>query len=796
MTRTLDRYVIREILPPFALTLLIFTFLLVLPPVMDHLENLLAKGVDWATAARILWTLVPQALGLTIPMSLLVGILIGLGRLSADREAVALLACGVSPYRLLRPVGVLAAAATAATLYVMVVAIPDANQTFRDITFDIIGKRVATEVRPRVFYEDFPGWVLYPRDEAPPGEPGWRQLMVADTSSKPGTTSIYFAERGRLVLERSTRTVDLVLENGTRFSTTKPGETETYRFPGSMTLALNPDSVFPQVGTPMQRGPNEKRIPELLEGAAEKVKNGMSPHPEIIALQQKFSIPVACLVFAVIGLALGLSVAREGKMAGFVVGIAVIFAYYIVLFLAESHTKGFYAAPEAIAGGRFLNAHLSRWWPNIILGIFGVAALIWRARYTEARLPVRLPVQIARVPLRWRPTAAADTASRAGGPPRAAARPKNVRVVIRIPRFRLPAPGLLDRYISRAYTRIAGLSFLALLGLFYISTFIDRSDKIFKGQAAASTVGSLLIYSTPQFVYYIIPIATLLSVLITFGMLSRSSELTVMKACGISLYRTAASVVLLSLGFSVVIFQLEQHVLARANRRAEIIDAKIKGRQPRVFQSTNRRWVAGRSGDIYHYRLFDPDRRELAGLTIYHPRSDAWTLDAMTYAERVSFRHEWKATDGWRQDFSVEPPKWKPFEARRLSELEPPDYFASEQPDPSMMTVGQLRRTVEELAASGLNVIPMSVELHHKMAFPFVTLVMTLLAVPFGVSTGKRGALYAIGLGIVMALSYWIVTSLFVALGKGGLLTPWLAGWAPNIIVLGSALYLFLTVRT
>src|SRR5688572_22462127 len=227
MFKTIDRYLIREILPPFGLAVLIFTFLLQLPPLMEELERLVAKGVAWKTVGHMIVLLAPQALGLTIPMSLLVGILIGLGRLSADRESVALLACGVSPYRLLRPIGTLAIGAAAATIYVMVVAIPDANQTFRDITFDIIGKRVATEVRPRVFFEDFPGWVLYPRDEAPPGQAGWRQLMVADTSTKPGTTSIYFAERGRLVLERATRKVDLVLEDGTRFSTTKPGEVET-----------------------------------------------------------------------------------------------------------------------------------------------------------------------------------------------------------------------------------------------------------------------------------------------------------------------------------------------------------------------------------------------------------------------------------------------------------------------------------------------------------------------------------------------------------------------------------------
>src|SRR5918995_703983 len=149
--RTLDRYVLREILPPFLLALLVFTFLLVLPPVMEYLENLLAKGVTWGVAARILWTLVPQALGLTIPMAVLVGILIGLGRMSADRESVALLACGVSPYRLLRPLGVLAILAALATGYIMIVAIPNANQAFREITFGVVTQTVETDIRPRVF---------------------------------------------------------------------------------------------------------------------------------------------------------------------------------------------------------------------------------------------------------------------------------------------------------------------------------------------------------------------------------------------------------------------------------------------------------------------------------------------------------------------------------------------------------------------------------------------------------------------------------------------------------------------
>lgn len=772
--RTLDRYVIREILPPALLALLIFTFLLVLPPIMERLENLLAKGVTWGTAALMLWTLVPQALGLTIPMALLVGILIGLGRMSADRESVALLACGVSPYRLLRPIGLLAVIAALATGYVMIVAIPQANQTFREIAFTIVSQKVDTEIRPRVFFQDFPGWVLYPREEPDIGHPGWNKVLVANMGQT-GDTTVYLAESGRLVVDRDKRTVDLVLVNGTSYRTARSGQTDTQRFTAETVLGLNPEAVFPKIH--VAPGVNEKTIAELQEDATRKAAEGQSPHPEIIAIQQKFSIPAACFVFAVIGLALGLTVARDGKLAGFVVGIVVIFAYYIVMFLAESLTKGFY-----------LNMYVSRWVPNLVLGAFGVAALVWRSRF--AGLAVALPAALARLPLASRLSSFVTNSSTATAIP--GRRPV---LVVKLPRLRLPGPSLLDRYIARTYLKIAGLSFLALLGLFYISTFLDKSDKVFKGQATLAEVATLLVYSTPKFVYFVIPIATLLSALVTFGMLSRSSELTVMKACGISLYRASLSVVVLSLVFSAAIFGLEERVLARANRQAEIVDAKVRGRTPRVFDAMNRQWVVGRTGAIYHYSYFDPQRRELARLTIYEPREDSVALSSATSAERAQYKQGWTGHHVRVGQFATGSPEWTEFPERPLM-LEPPEYFETEQPVAEMMTVAELRRYVDELSASGVNVVNLAVELQHKLAFPFVTLVMTLLAIPFGVSTGRRGALYAIGIGIILALSYWIVTSLFVALGKSGLLPPVLAAWTPNIIVLGAAIYVFLTVRT
>ena len=129
--RIIDRYVIREIVPPFLIALLVFTFILIIPFIIDLAEDLIAKGVPWTTLLQLTATLVPGVAALTIPMALLIGILVALGRLSADREVVVLMACGVSPFRLLQPVLLLGVICWGISSWMMLKAVPDANQTFR-----------------------------------------------------------------------------------------------------------------------------------------------------------------------------------------------------------------------------------------------------------------------------------------------------------------------------------------------------------------------------------------------------------------------------------------------------------------------------------------------------------------------------------------------------------------------------------------------------------------------------------------------------------------------------------------
>ena len=269
MFRIIDRYIIRELILPFLMGLVVFTFLLMIQPLADYSEQLISKGVSWNIVAKVLVTLIPQALAVTIPIALLIGLLIGFGRLSSDRESVALLACGISIYRLLRPVMVVAVASWAVTSWVMLDAVPRANQAFREIVYGVISARAENEIKPRIFFEDFPNRILYIGDALSGG--GWRQVFLADTM-KPEEPTVFTAASGQLVINREKRTVDLVLQNGSRHTANlrDPSKYEVARF-SELILGLDPDTVFNV--TEIMKGENEMTISELRARAAELEKH-------------------------------------------------------------------------------------------------------------------------------------------------------------------------------------------------------------------------------------------------------------------------------------------------------------------------------------------------------------------------------------------------------------------------------------------------------------------------------------------------------------------------------------------
>jgi LPS export ABC transporter permease LptG len=342
-----------------------------------------------------------------------------------------------------------------------------------------------------------------------------------------------------------------------------------------------------------------------------------------------------------------------------------------------------------------------------------------------------------------------------------------------------------------------------MAGIFYISTFLDLSDKVVRGQATWSMLLAYLWYATPRYIYFVLPVSVLLAALVTIGRLTQTSERVVMKARGISQYRVALPRVVSAIGAGGLLFLLEQTVRGPANRRAEAIRHVSRGGAPQTFDVLLRRWVVGSNGDIYHFDYYDPHAQQLNGLSIYGFGSRMPVLAERTFAQRAGYTggasgaNAWRLEQGWVRELTDtgETRSFTRF-ATSHTAIEPTDYFTTQQPDERFMSYSQLRDYIARLRTSGLDISGQLVALERKLSFPFVTIVMTLLAIPFAVTTGRRGAMYGIGVGIALAISYWVAISMFAALGAGGLITPVLAAWAPNLLFGAGAGYLLLTVRT
>ena len=773
MFRIIDRYILRETLPPVFLSLLVFTFLLMIDPIMRQARELIAKGVDSWTIVELMFTLVPQGLGITIPMAVLIGLLMGLGRMSGDREIVVLQACGVSIFRLLRPVFALALAAAAVTCYTLIVVLPDANQAFRDIVFRTVATATQNDVKSRVFYQGLPGMVLYV-DEVDLQGTGWSGVFLADTGDD-DAPRIYVADEGRIVLDPANRQVDIVLTSGAAHEV-DPADPSTYnvnRFDETV-LGLDPDDVFRDGG--QQRGLNEMTLAELRAHAAELEAGGHSAHNPIMTFHQKFSFPVACLVFAFISLALGVTTRRDGKLASFALGVGVIFAYYILMY-----------GGQGLARSALLSPHWAVWICNIVLGALGVALLAWRARFGEHGFLPALPRLRRRAPSRASEHTDAAAVSADAAPGRGVSLGSGLGWGV----------GLLDRYVAKQYLKLVMLAFVGLLGIFYIFTFLEISDRLFRGDTTLDMVLEYFWYATPQFVYYVLPISALVATLVTVGLFTKTSELTVMKACGISLYRVSLPLFLFAVLWSGTLFGMSESFLADANRRANELNRVIRGGSPEYVDILQRRWLMGEDGTIYNYGHFDPTAVTLDRVTAYRFAEGEWRLVERMFAGTAVHEAEWQGRDVWAREFGGDrSPGAFATSAQLPLPLASPEAFATERPDAERMSYRELGRYIAELSASGVDVVPLRVELQRKLSFPFVTLILTLIAVPFAVTMGRHGAMSGVGIGIVLALSYWVVISIFAAIGSAGMVTPLLAAWAPNVLFGGSAVYLLLAART
>ena len=774
--RILTRYILREVTSHALIGAAIFTFVLFTRDLGRILELVVRASAPLPSVAEIFFYTVPLALTYTLPMSVLVGILIGLSRLAADSEITAMRASGLGVWSFLRIVSIFAVGTWLIALANGLYWAPKSQAALGRLEDQLKGSQISFEVKPRVFYEGFPKLVLYVHDvHTAQGAAAWEGVFLADVSDA-ANPRVTLARQGILVSEDSER-LHLHLTEGSTHET-DPQQPNNYQI-----------STFDQTDIPIELPATENKSDEpiplgtmstwTLRNQARRADPVLARW-YLIEFHRRFALPTACLMLALLGVPLGLSSKKGGKSAGFVLTIVLVFGYYSVSVIGVSLAREGKVSPA-----------LGAWLANLVC-LAGGLFLLWRAE--------RRPFELASFRLPWKHLQPLQNGS---GLTFGRSRRENAfeRASTRRRVFSASFPTVLDDYVLRDFFVYLGMILATFLVLVLVFTLFELLGDILRNQTPAIIVAEYLLNVAPYLLYSVAPLMVLLAVLITFGLMQRSNEITAVKATGTSIYRIVTPVVVAAGLLAVGLFFADQFYLPHTNKRQEALHNQIKGKPAQTYLRPDRKWIFGQSNDIYYYQFFDADRDQFARITVFQLDPVNFTITRRIHAERVHWSDNlsrWVYERGWERDLHrTAIVNYHSFEVATYADLsETPSYFKKEVKQYSEMNYEELRRYIRDLQQSGFDVVRLRVQLHKKLSYPLITLVMAILAVPFALSSGKKGAVTGVAVAVGIAVVYTVVSRLFEAMGDLSQLPPALAAWSPDLVFMMLGGYLILKVPT
>ena len=713
--------------------------------------------------------MIPSVLVFTIPMAVLIGVLLGLGRMSMDSEIIALTSLGISRRRILVPVGLLAILGAGLTLLMTLWLAPNALRTGRNTEATLVTSQVSYLVQPRVFDEHFPHTVLYINDVAASGT-HWSGVFVAESGGENGS-QITLAESAIVIAEPNLGKLEVHLNGGTthEFSRDTPDHysvTSFGRSDGPIEVAnlsvvkertiINPERSFSELRS--DRGPHWRDAR--------------------VELNQRIAFPVACLVFALIAVPLGAQPRRGGRAAGSLLAIVIIAGYYLILVTGTGLARQGVVSPG-----------VGVWAADVLIALFGLALFPRLERY-RGETPV--PSAFSRLAAFWRLRRRRKT--------RAKARSARVTNGEPPPPSYSSLPSIVDLYILRRFFYFFALIMVAFLFLFEIFTFFELAEDIRRHNVSFVVVVNYFRYLVPYSVYQFTPLGALVAVLVTLGILSKNNEIVAFKASGISLYRLALPLFLAGLAIALALLVLDDTYLPYANQRQDAYRNIIKGKPPQTY-TRPQRWIFGENCKIYNYDLFDPNLQLFGGLSVVELDPNTFQMRRRVFAKQARWldaEKTWVLESGWVRDFSesrVE--RYAPFKVITLPELtEAPSYFNREVRQAFQLSWRSLRHYIGSLRNAGFDVSTLTVQWHKKVAYPLIAPISMMLAVPFALFVGSRGAIGGIALGVGIGITYWAVAALTEAMGGIGQLPPFLAAWSPDLMFFFLALYFFFKMPT
>lgn len=349
----------------------------------------------------------------------------------------------------------------------------------------------------------------------------------------------------------------------------------------------------------------------------------------------------------------------------------------------------------------------------------------------------------------------------------------------------VPIGGILDRYLMRGFMRIFVLSLLCTTVLYLIVDFFDRIDKLLQAGAPLGTSLRYFFYKLPLLISRVLGFAALFSTLFSLGMLSRTREITAMRASGLSLRRVTLPLLLLSFVIALFVFFWNDALVPIFTRKSQYIyQIEVRKKQPKSLIGTAELWIRGENSFV-SADSFNAKKNTLEGVVIYLLDQD--------FGLRGVVEAPWARWDGTRWEargakewlFRPQGQILHQKEVAALPLTETPEDLNIFAREPEELSFFDLKKRITNLRSKGIDTSEHEVDLHIKLALPLISPLMVFLAIPFALRQGSRGGIaLSFGLTLLIGFGYWVILAFTTSLGYAAAFPPWVAAWLPNVILL------------
>lgn len=357
---------------------------------------------------------------------------------------------------------------------------------------------------------------------------------------------------------------------------------------------------------------------------------------------------------------------------------------------------------------------------------------------------------------------------------------------------------IIHRYVIREYLKIFSLSLTSLILIYVVILFFQKVDLIIKHQAPFYLIFEYLLYKIPEVTFqWTLPYAILVSTLLTLGTLSRHSEVTAMKAGGISLYRITFPLLFLSLIVSLFSFWGNEYLVPFTNQKTRhLLSVRVRKEQSSSSFKNYKIWYHS-DHRIFNIQLLDPEKKILKGFTLYQFDSQFRCTQRIDAREVKWVNGNWRFYEGAVRDFGETGTiQMTPFKKMDFFLPENWDSFQTIERQSREMSYTDLRTYIQKIQSSGYDATRYLVDLYSKYSYPLLNFIMVLIGIPFALKTSRSGGVaLSIGISIMIGFAYGVTFYIFLSFGKSGVLSPALSSWIPTLLFGLAGIFTLMSVK-